>query len=101
MLGNGLVPKSPAEILRQATQIVEQIEEPTTQANLMAASAILARLRLEEDVIYCLVRRDIMQESTVYRSIQREAQAENTRVIALNLLRGGVDVRSAERSLNF
>jgi predicted transposase/invertase (TIGR01784 family) len=83
--------ESPAEMLRQVTQLVEQIEEPTTQANLMAASAILAGL-IEEDVIYRLVRRDIMQESTVYRSIQREAQAENTRAIALNLLRGGVDI---------
>jgi predicted transposase YdaD len=64
--------ESPAEMLRQATQIVEQIEEPTTQANLMAASAILAGLRLEEDVIYRLVRRDIMQESVIYRSIQDE-----------------------------
>lgn len=33
-----------------------------------------------------------MQESTVYRSIQKEAQEEKTREIALNLLRGGVDI---------
>jgi predicted transposase/invertase (TIGR01784 family) len=80
--------ESPAEMLRQATQLVEQIEEPTTQANLMAASAILAGLRLEEDVIYRLVRRDIMQESVIYRSIQNDEK----RAIALNLLRGGVDI---------
>lgn len=80
--------ESPAEMLRQATQLVEQIEEPTIQANLMAASAILAGLRLEEDVIYRLVRRDIMQESVIYRSIQNE----KTRAIALNLLRRGVAV---------
>ena len=80
--------ESPAEMLRQVTQIVDQIEEPATQANLMAASAILAGLRLEKDVIYQLVRRDIMQESVIYRSIQDE----KTREIALNLLRGGVDI---------
>jgi predicted transposase YdaD len=80
--------ESPAEMLRQATQLVELIEEPTTQANLMAASAILAGLRLEEDVIYRLVRRDIMQESVIYRSIQHDEK----RTIALNLLRGGVDI---------
>ncbi len=78
----------PAEMLRQATQVVDQIEDQTTQSNLMAASAILAGLRLEEDVIYRLVRRDIMQESVIYRSIQ----VEKTREIALNLLRGGVDI---------
>jgi predicted transposase/invertase (TIGR01784 family) len=80
--------ESPAEMLRQVAQIVDQIKEPITQANLMAASAILAGLRLEEDVIYRLVRRDIMQESVIYRSIQNE----KTREIALNLLRGGVDI---------
>lgn len=80
--------ESPAEMLRQATQLVEQIEEPTTRANLLAASAILAGLRLEEDVIYRLVRRDIMQESVIYRSIQNDEK----RAIALNLLRGGVDI---------
>jgi predicted transposase YdaD len=33
-----------------------------------------------------------MQESTVYRSIQREAQEENSRSIALNFLRRGVAI---------
>ncbi|MCY7274854.1 MAG: Rpn family recombination-promoting nuclease/putative transposase [Phormidesmis sp. CAN_BIN44] len=80
--------ESPAEMLRQVTQIIDQIEEPATQANLMAASAILAGLRLEEDVIYRLVQRDIMQESVIYRSIQRDEK----RAIALNLLRGGVNI---------
>jgi predicted transposase/invertase (TIGR01784 family) len=85
--------ESPAEMLRQATQLVEQIEEPTTQANLMAASAILAGLRLEEDVIYRLVRRDIMQESVIYRSIQHDEK----RAIALNFLREGLSVESVAR----
>ncbi|MER3436048.1 MAG: flagellar assembly protein H [Leptolyngbya sp. ERB_1_1] len=87
---------NPAETLRQATEIVDQIEDLTTQANLMAASAILAGLRLEREVIYSLVRRDIMQESVIYRSIQEEAEARaearKQREIALNLLRSGVDI---------
>jgi predicted transposase YdaD len=33
-----------------------------------------------------------MQESTVYRSIERDARKEEKREIALNLLRGGVDI---------
>jgi predicted transposase/invertase (TIGR01784 family) len=80
--------ESPAEILRQVTETVDRIEDQTTQSNLMAASAILAGLRLEDDVIYQLVRRDIMQESTIYRSIQKDEK----RAIALNLLRRGVAV---------
>jgi predicted transposase/invertase (TIGR01784 family) len=83
--------------LRQVAQAVGQIADPTVQANLTAASAILAGIRLEEEVIYRLLRRDIMQESVIYRSIQREAEeraeARKQREIALNLLRGGVDTR--------
>ena len=33
-----------------------------------------------------------MQESTVYRSIWREAEEERTRAIAINLLRRGVAI---------
>jgi predicted transposase YdaD len=71
---------------------VEQIEDSQTQANLMAASGILAGLKLEDEIVYRILRRDIMQESTVYRSIQREAQEERDRAIALNLLRRGVAI---------
>jgi predicted transposase YdaD len=84
-------------MLRQAAQLAKQVKEPTMQANLMAASAILAGLRLEEDVIYRIVRRNIMQESTVYRSIQREVQDERDRAIALNLLREGLAIEIVAR----
>lgn len=76
------------ETLRQAAQLVEQISDLATRANLMAASGILAGLKLEDEVIYRILQRDIMQESTVYRSIQKEER----RSIALNLLRGGVTI---------
>lgn len=85
--------ESPAEMLRQATQIVDQIEDSATQANLMAASAILAGLRLEEDIIYRLVQRDIMQESVIYQSIQKDEK----RAIALNFLRDGLSVEAVAR----
>jgi predicted transposase/invertase (TIGR01784 family) len=84
--------ESPSEMLRQVTEIVDRIEDPTAQSNLMAASAILAGLRLKEDVIYQLVRRDLMQESVIYRSIQEEAEAKKQREIATNFLRNGVSV---------
>jgi predicted transposase YdaD len=38
-----------------------------------------------------------MQESTVYRSIQREAQAENTKTITLNFLREGFSIEAVAR----
>jgi predicted transposase YdaD len=39
-----------------------------------------------------------MQESTVYRSIWREAEEENTRAIALNLLREGLSLELVVRT---
>jgi predicted transposase/invertase (TIGR01784 family) len=86
------------ETLRQAAQKMDQIVDSTTQANLMAASGILAGLQLEEEVIYRVLRRDIMQESTVYRSIQREVQEERDRAIALNLLREGLSLELVVRT---
>ncbi len=80
------------ETLRQVAQRVDRITDPTTQSNLMAASGILAGLKLEDEVIYRILRRDVMQESTVYRSIWRDAQKERDRSIALNLLRRGIAI---------
>jgi predicted transposase/invertase (TIGR01784 family) len=85
------------ETLRQVAQRVGQIPDSTTQANLMAASAILAGLRLEDEVVYRILQRDIMQESTVYRSIERDARSEEKRKIALNFLQDGLSVESVAR----
>jgi predicted transposase/invertase (TIGR01784 family) len=80
------------ETLRQAAQRMDYIVDSATKANLMAASGILAGLKLEDEVVYRILRRDIMQESTVYRSIERDARKEEKRAIALNFLRNGLSV---------
>ncbi len=86
-----------ASTLQQVAQRVEQIVDPTMQANLTAASAILAGIKLEEETIYRLLRRDIMQESVIYRSIQEETEAKAKRSIALNFLHDGFSVESVAR----
>jgi predicted transposase/invertase (TIGR01784 family) len=80
------------EILRQAAERVDRITDPVTQSNLMAASGILAGLKLGDEIIYRILRRDIMQESTVYRSILAEGETKKQREIALNLLQRGVSI---------
>lgn len=89
------------ETLRQAAQILDQIADPIVQANLIAASGILAGLKLEEDVIYRLLRRDIMQESVIYRSIQEEAEVRaatrKQKEIADNSLREGLPIEIVAR----
>jgi predicted transposase/invertase (TIGR01784 family) len=101
---SGLIPfatlgqtSDPEATLRQAAQAIYQFPNPTTQANLTAACAILAGLRLEDEVIYRVLRRDIMQESTIYRSIQEETEAKAKREIAINLLRDGFPIEAIAR----
>jgi predicted transposase YdaD len=65
--------------------------------NLTAASAIMSGIRLENEIIYRVLRRDIMQETSVYRSIFAEGKASTQREIALNLLRAGVSVEVIAR----
>jgi hypothetical protein len=54
------------ENTRHEFEVVRIWEQPAT------ASAILAGLKCENDIIYQILRRDIMQESSVYRSIFAE-----------------------------
>jgi predicted transposase YdaD len=63
------------EVLRQVAERVESILEPQSQRNVAAASAILAGLLLEKEVIYRVLRRDIMRESVIYQEIEAEAEA--------------------------
>jgi predicted transposase/invertase (TIGR01784 family) len=92
----GLIPfavlgdtEDPEATLREVAQRVQQIPDPEAQANISAASAILAGLRLDSDIISRLLRRDIMQESTMYQSILTEGDARRQRVTVINLLRKG------------
>ena len=63
----------------------------------MAASGILAGLKLEDEIIYRILRRDIMQESTVYRSILAEGEIKKQREIATNSLREGLPIATVAR----
>jgi predicted transposase/invertase (TIGR01784 family) len=87
----------PEAILRQVAQAVDRISDPTTQSNLAAASAILAGLKLEDDIIYKVLRRDIMQESSVYRSIFAEGEFKKQQEIAINILREGFPIDAIAR----
>jgi predicted transposase YdaD len=85
------------ETLRQVVQRIDQVDDLMTQANLMAASGILAGLELEDEVVYRILRRDIMQESIVYRSILAERELKKQREIARNFLRDGLSIEAVAR----
>ena len=88
---------NPESVLRQVAHLVEQISDRVDQAHLTATSAILAGLKLEEEVIYRLLRRDIMQESSVYRGIQAEEREKNMREVAMSCLREGASIEFTVR----
>ena len=83
--------------MRQVATAVNQILDPVLQANLSAASGILAGLRLEDKIIDDVLRRDIMEESSFYRSIIAEGAAKEKREIALNFLRDGLSIEAIAR----
>jgi predicted transposase YdaD len=102
----GLIPfavlgdtEDPEATLREVAHRVQQIPDPEAQANISAASAILAGLRLDSDIISRLLRRDIMQESTMYQSILTEGGAKEKRSIAINLLRMGLTLSDIAKAV--
>jgi predicted transposase YdaD len=87
--------------LQQSSAAVDKIADRRTQSNIAAASAILAGLVLEKDVIERLFRKDIMRESVIYQQIKIEGEEEGSdkkaRQIAVNLLKEGMAVDAIAR----
>jgi predicted transposase YdaD len=65
---------------------VEEIEEQRSQSNVAAASAILAGLLLEKDLIHRVLRSDIMREPVIYQEIEAEAEARGEARGELNMV---------------
>jgi predicted transposase/invertase (TIGR01784 family) len=63
------------DVLREVARRVDEIAERRAQSNVAAASAILAGLLLEKDLIHRVLRSDIMRESVIYQEIEAEAEA--------------------------
>jgi predicted transposase/invertase (TIGR01784 family) len=99
---------NPVAVLTQVAQAVEQIEDPEEQANIAAASSILAGLILNQESIQRILRRDLMRESSMYQSILDEGlekgieqglqqglqqgRQEAIAQVAMNLFRSGMPV---------
>lgn len=79
-------------VLTQVAQAVEAITDQRLQSNIAAASAVLAGILLQKDVISRILRSEIMRESVIYQAILQEGKAEITRKVAVNLLRIGMSL---------
>ncbi len=95
----------PEQVLRQVSQRVDQIGNRTQRSYLSASAGILATLVLEKDLIFQILREDIMRESALVQEwlaegraegrAEGEARGEAKRAIkiAINMLQGGEDPR--------
>ncbi|NJL57258.1 hypothetical protein HC928_20540 [bacterium] len=59
---------NPAEVLQQVAREIEAIGDRRTQNNIAAIAGILGGLVLEQELIGSILRRDVMRESSFYRS---------------------------------
>ncbi|MDB9528379.1 Rpn family recombination-promoting nuclease/putative transposase [Oscillatoria sp. CS-180] len=68
--------QDPEATLRQAAKQIESVSDRRTQSNLSASTEILAGLLLNKPLIQTILRRDLMQESVIYRDIREQAIQE-------------------------
>jgi predicted transposase YdaD len=88
------------QVLRQVAQIIEQIPDSQQRSNLTAGAAIFAGLKLDQQPINQLFRRDFMQGSVIYDQIFQEGEARGEvrwkRDLLIKQLTRRVGVLSAE-----
>jgi predicted transposase/invertase (TIGR01784 family) len=87
-----------SQSLRNVVQAINQMPDESQQHEAMAATYVLAGLKLDKEIISSIIRRDVMQESVTYQAILTEGREERERVIALNLLREGLSIELIARS---
>jgi predicted transposase/invertase (TIGR01784 family) len=63
------------KLLRQVAQKIEQIPDAQQRSNLTAGAAIFAGLKLDQQLINQIFRRDFMQGSVIYDQIFQEGEA--------------------------
>lgn len=99
---------NPEELLRQAAQQIEGIDDKKVQADLITAAYVISGLTLEKEIAKRILRQEVMRESVTYQEILQEGEvkgkaeglaeglargkAETARQIALNMLHSGISV---------
>ncbi|OUL36752.1 flagellar assembly protein H [Nostoc sp. T09] len=88
----------PEVVINDVAQQINSITELKTQSNIAAATAVLAGLVLDKEVIKRVLRSDIMRESVIYQDIleagkvegKAEGKAEALLEVASNLINTGM-----------
>jgi predicted transposase/invertase (TIGR01784 family) len=79
-----------ASVLRDVAATIESLNDRQQQSNLGAASAILAGLVLDKQVIRRVLRRELMQESVIYQELREEAREEARQELRQELMQESV-----------
>lgn len=64
------------QVLQEVARQIEAMDDPKVQSNLTAATATLAGLKLGKDLIYQILRSDVMKESVIYQDILQMGRQE-------------------------
>jgi predicted transposase YdaD len=84
------------DVLQQVARKINTLQNRRQQANLSAISAVIAGLSLEKDVVQRILRRELMQESSMYQELQAWARADAVKELQQVRLEERLE---AERSL--
>ena len=68
--------ENPEQVLRQVAQQINDVENEELKANLTASTALLAGLKLDRQLIYQLLRSDVMKESVIYQDILQTGEQQ-------------------------
>ncbi|HEY9826985.1 MAG TPA: Rpn family recombination-promoting nuclease/putative transposase [Stenomitos sp.] len=75
------------QTLRQVATRIDEIQDAKAQSNLCAAAGILAGLSLEKGLVNRVLRKDLMQQSSIYQEILQEGEYKEARSLVLRQLK--------------
>jgi predicted transposase/invertase (TIGR01784 family) len=88
------------QLIRNVAQLIDQIPDAQERSNLTAGAAIFAGLKLDQQIINQIFRRDVMQGSVIYDQIVQESEARGEargkRDLLIKQLTRRVGILSAE-----
>ena len=77
----------PDGVLRRVAARLKTIANPRQQSNILASTAILAGLVLENKLVQTILRQDTMRESSVYQAIEAESRHKEATSMISRLLK--------------
>jgi len=68
--------ENPKQVLQQSIEVVTKIEDKALQQDLLAVMGILAGGKYAAELVYSMIRREMILESPIYQEWVKEERAE-------------------------